>query len=549
LNTENNMLVPSTSSTRPCNQGFLIEFADGALRTELYPGADDQTLNLFARLLPLVALQVAQPSQASPQQLADAATVHPPQDAPASTTSCGAAPCVAGTATAVTASDPGSVNANEPTARQRPQDEALDAVAPPEWLSEAIEAWRTSSSVLFSHQTWCDAYAPTFRVFRELLGDTRRDIGALPSQLDIRLADLKRGHMELLELLLKQYPARQGKRNDGIEAPEVLQRAARARLRPQSPGNVAKKMRQIWPFINFARKKAWIGADLKDEFSLMLEGAEARAEKCKTDGPKKGAVALSAEELCRTYQSEAWLKGAVQVAWKYWVDPMRLYTGARVSEISQLYTNDIIEVDGVPCISFVNDTDSDDEDGEEGGSVSKAATPEEFRRLKNRASRRIIPVHPKLIELGFIEWVKQRQELAGRTPCLLFFGLTWEPKSGYGRKPSRHTLMLLKAAKVWQKRRKVGHSLRSNCAQALAKVGMPKDMVQRYVGHSTRTELEASYGEANEGPAFPMKLALQYLEKTEFGVAFPPYSQVRQTPVERAKAKQLSRRVQSRQGA
>jgi hypothetical protein len=36
----------------------------------------------------------------------------------------------------------------------------------------------------------------------------------------------------------------------------------------------------------------------------------------------------------------------MQVPWKYWVDPMRLYTGARVSEISQLYTNDMIEVEG-----------------------------------------------------------------------------------------------------------------------------------------------------------------------------------------------------------
>lgn len=302
----------------------------------------------------------------------------------------------------------------------------------------------------------------------------------------------------------------------------------------------------MWPFIQFAKQKAWIGADLLDEFSLMLKAAEARASKCNSAGPKKGAVALSVEELCRTYESEAWLEGALQAPWKYWVDPMRLYTGARVSEISQLYTNDIIEVDGVPCISFVNDTAPDDEEDEAGGTVSKAATPEEFRRLKTRASRRIIPVHPQLIHLGFLEWVKERQELAGRTPCLLFFGLTWEPKSGYGRKPSRHTLLLLKAARVWQKRRKVGHSLRSNCAQALEKVGMPNDMVQRYVGHSTGTELEASYGEADQGPAFPMKRALEYLEKTDFGVTFPPYSQVREMQVARAKAKQISRkRVQS----
>jgi integrase len=540
LKTEKNMLVPSTSSTPLRNQGFLIEFADGALRTELYPGADDQTVGLFARLLPLLALQVGQQSQSSARQPADAAIGAAPQDVSARTASLAAAACVGTNATTATASAPQAVNANEPSASQRTEDKALDAVAPPEWLSEAIERWRTTSGVRFSDQTWSDAYAPTFRVFRELLGDTRRDIGALPSQLDIRLTDLQRAHMELFQRLLRQYPARQGKRNDRIEAPEVLKRAAQGRQRPQSPGNVAKKLRQIWPFITFAKKKAWIDLHLQDEFSLMLKAAEARATKCSTASPKKGAVALSVEELCRTYQSEAWLQGALQAPWKYWMDPMRLYTGARVSEISQLYTNDVIEVDGIPCISFVNDTASDDEDDGGGGSVSKAATPEEFRRLKNRASRRVIPVHPKLVELGFLEWVKERQDLAGRTPCLLFFGLTWEPKSGYGRKPSRHTLMLLKEARVWQKRRKVGHSLRSVCAQALQRADMPKDMVQRYIGHSTDTELETSYGEADQGPAFPMKRALAYLEKTEFGVTFPPYSQVREMGVEQAKAKQLA---------
>ncbi|WP_205665271.1 site-specific integrase, partial [Caldimonas tepidiphila] len=422
------------------------------------------------------------------------------------------------------------------------------AVRSVEWLSEAIEHWRTKSGVRFSDQTWTSAYQPSFRIFRELIGKDRRDLvredGSLePSQLDIRLSELSRAHMELLHDLLRKLPQRQGKRQDGLEALTLLRLAKERRWPVQSPGNVAKKLSHIHPFVRYASAKGWIEHSVALELDLQLKAAERRASQAESKTPKLGAIALSTEELRHTYESEAYREGALQIDWKYWIDPLRLYTGARVSEISQLYTNDIVEVDGVPCFSFVNDilTD-DDEESDTGGFMSKAQTLEEYRRLKNRASRRIIPIHPKLIELGFLEWVRNRRQIVGREPGLLFFGLTWEPKSGYGRKPSQHTLELLKAAGVWQKRRKVGHSLRANCAQELQRVGMPMDLIQRYLGHSTGTELETSYMEGEQGPAYPARHALNYLQQMDFGVQFPPYAQFRQLQVEHARTQQLARK-------
>jgi hypothetical protein len=542
------MLVPSTCASPPPGQGFLIEYVDGALRTELYAGANADTLSLFARVLPLVTQQVAPGAVALPAPVASQGSDRAAQRDEMQ-------PCESRSAAISQAMNPAAQSGGErPVVGTREdggapaQHDPLSPVAAPVWLSEAIVRWRTKAGVKFSNQSWKDAYQPTFRVLREMLGTVRRDIVdsqgcTIKSQLDIRLVDLTRGHMELFYDLLRQFPLRQGKRNDGLEAPSILKRAAAERAKPQSDVNAAKKMRQVWPFINWSSMKGWIPLELAHEFSLQLKAAENRAAEREDAGQTKGAIALSIEELCGTYQSETYLSAAAQIDWKYWIDPLRLYTGARVSEISQLHTDDIIEVDGIPCISFVNDSiEGEENDTEGGGAVSKAATIEEFRRLKNRASRRIIPIHPALIEMGFLEWVKKRQERVGREPALLFYGLTWEPKSGYGRKASRHTLNLLKAAGVWRKRTKVGHSLRSNCAQELLRVGMPFEMVQRYVGHTTGKQLETRYGRGAAGPAYPLQLALEYMKKTDFGVKFPPYAEIQQRQIEHARAKQLARK-------
>ena len=76
---------------------------------------------------------------------------------------------------------------------------------------------------------------------------------------------------------------------------------------------------------------------------------------------------------------------------KYWVPTILLYTGARLNEVCQLLVDDIIEVEGIRCIRI-----KDDE-----------ATRQ---RLKNDASKRIVPIHSKLVALGFLDYVNARRK-------------------------------------------------------------------------------------------------------------------------------------------
>jgi len=70
----------------------------------------------------------------------------------------------------------------------------------------------------------------------------------------------------------------------------------------------------------------------------------------------------------------------------WWLIPLALHTGARISELCQLQLADVKEIEGVLCFSI------DDED-----------PLVNTKQLKTKASRRITPVHPQLIVNGNVK--------------------------------------------------------------------------------------------------------------------------------------------------
>jgi integrase len=135
--------------------------------------------------------------------------------------------------------------------------------------------------------------------------------------------------------------------------------------------------------------------------------------------------AFNAEQLKRIFKTPVWT-GSMSEHYQtkpgknvykngtYWCPIIAAYTGARREEIAGFALSDIIEIDGMPCFSIEDN---------------------EFRRIKNQSSKRIVPIHNRLIELGFLDDVSSLQN-KGRGD--LFPDLR-EPKKGvYGRKLGRH---------------------------------------------------------------------------------------------------------------
>ncbi len=76
----------------------------------------------------------------------------------------------------------------------------------------------------------------------------------------------------------------------------------------------------------------------------------------------------------------------------FWLPLVGYFTGARTNEIAQLDTADIREIDGYPCFDFCPD----------------APGAFEAKRVKTDEARQV-PIHPRLIELGFLDYVESQR--------------------------------------------------------------------------------------------------------------------------------------------
>lgn len=70
----------------------------------------------------------------------------------------------------------------------------------------------------------------------------------------------------------------------------------------------------------------------------------------------------------------------------YWIPLLGLYTGASISELCQLQPADVLDKDGIACISI-----NDEAEG---------------KRVKTEQRKREVPLHSELVRLGFLEYVE-----------------------------------------------------------------------------------------------------------------------------------------------
>jgi integrase len=90
---------------------------------------------------------------------------------------------------------------------------------------------------------------------------------------------------------------------------------------------------------------------------------------------------------------------------RYWIPLIALHTGARINEICQLDVEDIKQIGDV----WVFDINEDDD----------------RKSVKRESSKRIIPIHSKLLQLGLLQFVESRR---GKKKL---FNVTYTEKNGY----------------------------------------------------------------------------------------------------------------------
>jgi integrase len=152
-----------------------------------------------------------------------------------------------------------------------------------------------------------------------------------------------------------------------------------------------------------------------------------------------------------------------------------VFTGARQSEIAGLKASNIKKDDSTatPLMFIVADRRTG-------------------RRLKTKSSERVIPIHPQLIELGFLKFVAGRRREG--TDAWLFPLVSPEKGCAGVRAWSKWWGRYLRITVGVKDTAKVFHSFRHGVTDALRRGKVDYELREALVGHSQDSTVSGGYG-------------------------------------------------------
>lgn len=172
---------------------------------------------------------------------------------------------------------------------------------------------------------------------------------------------------------------------------------------------------------------------------------------------------------------------------RYWIPMIGMYSGMRLDEICQLHIADIVKIDKIDCFN-VNETGD--------------------KKLKTETSRRIVPIHPKLVELGFIKYVDALRT-GGKVRL-------WENLKK-GRDGYSHDLgkwyQRFNRQEITKNPKRVFHSLRHTLANNLKQKGVQEVVIAEILGHAVDSMTMSRYGKRYES-----KVLLEALTMLDYGI-------------------------------
>ncbi|MDC7816110.1 site-specific integrase [Pseudomonas sp. BLCC-B112] len=162
-------------------------------------------------------------------------------------------------------------------------------------------------------------------------------------------------------------------------------------------------------------------------------------------------------------------------AW-YWIPLLLCYTGARREEIAQLKAGEVQRnEDGVWFLDLLSTPDED-------GDI-------DLRTLKTAGSHRKVPLHPDLIELGFLKYVDNLPKAGALFPLLEanhagYFG------HNFGKRWSAY----LKTVAQLESNVRPSHGFRHSFITLCREVGVPEELRDALTGHDNGA-VSRKYGE------------------------------------------------------
>lgn len=237
-----------------------------------------------------------------------------------------------------------------------------------------------------------------------------------------------------------------------------------------SPQSIKKYLGAVQALLGFAFQERFIPANTGA--GIKVEGYTKKSTR--RPFTQDELAQLFAAELFTAPWSDPLSKSKVSDMTLRWLFLLGLCTGARIEELGQILLADIKSEQGIPYID-VTDYVMDE--------------IEERKRVKTEGSIRVIPLHPKLIALGFLDYV-QRMRSSGAVR--LFPDLVADSLGVKTKEASRRANRLIDNA-VGDDPRLVFYSFRHSFKDLCRDANIPKEVHDQLMGHSP-ADVGGGYG-------------------------------------------------------
>jgi integrase len=282
-------------------------------------------------------------------------------------------------------------------------------------------------------------------------------------------ASITKKHMRSWKDALLKFPSRGTLRNPGATFQELIKINEKANKPTLSTRTVNKYLSAVGSFADWLVENEIIAENPVSGVYLRDDGGDDKRDPF-TIGQLTVLFAsplfagVIADDDRRLH-----LSGNVQIAdHRYWLPLLALWSGARLGELAQLGTEDLQQLGGIDCLN-INAIGAN--------------------RLKSKAAKRLVPIHSRLKQLGFMQYVDARR--ASR--CDRLFDI--EPDS-LGRISSRFSKWFskyLRRVGIKSDARVSFHSFRHGFADQMRLAGYGDSDIAVIIGHSSQSTT-ARYG-------------------------------------------------------
>jgi integrase len=235
---------------------------------------------------------------------------------------------------------------------------------------------------------------------------------------------------------------------------------------------VNNRLRKLSAFLNWCKSNGYVADNPLVGMKVM------------TGSAKEARLSFDRHDLTMLLDHESLHKEARKHPWRYWLPLLGRATGARLEELCQLRIDDFIEQQGIQCIR-IDDT-------------------REGQNLKNASSRRVLPLHPALIDLGMLQHV----ESVRTTGADRLFPELEAVRGKLGHAPSKWFGRYKTKLGVINPR-KTFHSFRHTLIDDLRDAGVQDSLIKRIAGHEDGAVTFSIYG--SRSPLKAMAEALRHI--------------------------------------